>query len=243
MKKTLKKILGSSLSEIISKTIISYSIKRVVKESKRSNLNAEDAIELLFSKKGKFIRPWQHRKEILELAKLLEARKPKTILEIGTASGGTLFLSALLADSNALIVSIDLEFGMYGGGYPSWKIPLYNSFAKNNQKIELIRGDSHSKLVKDQFLKTLHNKKIDYLFIDGDHTYEGVKEDFEFYSKYLSDNAIVAFHDIVSDKAENPDHFVSVLWNEIKNKYPHFEFINDSTQSKLGLGVLIIKNL
>jgi hypothetical protein len=37
--------------------------------------------------------------------------------------------------------------------------------------------------------------KIDLLFIDGDHSYEGVKKDFELYSKILSDNGIIMIHD------------------------------------------------
>lgn len=39
------------------------------------------------------------------------------------------------------------------------------------------------------------NIKIDVLFIDGDHSYEGVKKDFELYSKLLSDNGIIIIHD------------------------------------------------
>ena len=37
--------------------------------------------------------------------------------------------------------------------------------------------------------------KIDVLFIDGDHSYEGVKTDFELYSKIMSDNGIIIIHD------------------------------------------------
>lgn len=37
--------------------------------------------------------------------------------------------------------------------------------------------------------------KIDFLFIDGDHTYEGVKKDFELYSTILNDNGIIVIHD------------------------------------------------
>ena len=37
--------------------------------------------------------------------------------------------------------------------------------------------------------------KIDLLFIDGDHSYEGVKQDFELYSKILSDNGVIIIHD------------------------------------------------
>ena len=41
----------------------------------------------------------------------------------------------------------------------------------------------------------LQDIKIDVLFIDGDHSYEGVKKDFELYSKILTKNGIIILHD------------------------------------------------
>ena len=57
--------------------------------------------------------------------------------------------------------------------------------------------------------------KIDVLFIDGDHSYEGVKTDFDLYSEILSDNGIIIMHDtdstyeetlIVSEDAKKDHH-------------------------------------
>lgn len=57
--------------------------------------------------------------------------------------------------------------------------------------------------------------KIDVLFIDGDHSYEGVKKDFELYSKLLSENGVILLHDtdetyensiIVSEDAKKDWH-------------------------------------
>jgi len=71
------------------------------------------------------IRPFQIREEILELLRILKSLKPRTILEIGTARGGTLFLFTQVAKPDAIIISIDLPGGPFGGGYPSWeKIPI-----------------------------------------------------------------------------------------------------------------------
>jgi predicted O-methyltransferase YrrM len=44
--------------------------------------------------------------------------------------------------------------------------------------------------------------KIDFLFIDGDHSYEGVKKDFELYSTLLSDKGIIVIHDTDSNYEE-----------------------------------------
>jgi hypothetical protein len=57
--------------------------------------------------------------------------------------------------------------------------------------------------------------KIDLLYIDGDHTYNGVKLDFELYSTILNENGIIVIHDtdekyeqtlIVSEDTKK-DHF------------------------------------
>ena len=45
-------------------------------------------------------------------------RKPRFLLEIGTARGGTLFLFTRVSSSDALIISVDLPGGLFGGGYP-----------------------------------------------------------------------------------------------------------------------------
>src|SRR5215831_8526942 len=75
------------------------------------------------------VRPMQVRAEIVDLLNLVRARKPMTVVEIGTMLGGTLFLLCRTAPQNATIVSIDLPRGIHGGGYPLWRKLLYKSFA------------------------------------------------------------------------------------------------------------------
>ena len=87
------------------------------------------------------LKPLQVKSEITELCRIVQESNPKIIVEIGSASGGTLFLFAHVANPER-IISIDLPSGSFGGGYPFWKIPLFKSLAKKNV-IQLIRGDSH----------------------------------------------------------------------------------------------------
>jgi predicted O-methyltransferase YrrM len=183
------------------------------------------------------IMPAQVREEILELLKVLIQYKPRNILEIGTSRGGTLFLFSRIASPDAIIISIDLPGGPFGGGYPVWKIPIYRSFVLPSQKLSLIRGDSHDlrtlKIVKE----ILEGRKLDILFIDGDHTYEGVKKDFEMYSPLVREGEIIAFHDIVPHPPETRCE-VDKFWNEIKYNYRYIEIVRNWAQKWAGIGVL-----
>jgi predicted O-methyltransferase YrrM len=185
------------------------------------------------------IKPMQVRSEIEGLLDIVRERRPRVVLEIGTATGGTLFLFCRHVAENALIVSIDLRRGRFGNGYPAAKAPLYKCFARKDQKIALIRGNSHLEETRFRAKKILLNKTIEFLFIDGDHTYDGVKADFDVYSKLVAPGGFVAFHDIVEHPAETGCE-VSRFWNEIKSCYRHAEIINDRKQGWAGIGVLYL---
>jgi len=76
------------------------------------------------------IAPIQVYEEILQLAEMVYSLKPRRILEIGTAGGGTLFIWCRLGSEDATIISIDLPGGPFGGGYPLWRGVLYKYFRK-----------------------------------------------------------------------------------------------------------------
>lgn len=82
-------------------------------------------------------------------------------------------------------------------------------------------------------------QELDYLFIDGDHKYEGVKRDFELYAPLVRKGGLIALHDI----AEHPPTAgceVSQFWNEIKGRYRHLEMIANRQQGWAGIGVLYV---
>jgi hypothetical protein len=65
----------------------------------------------------------------------------------------------------------------------------------------LFRSAFHPRFIKETSEKAYYDFfvkqdiKIDVLFIDGDHSYEGVKLDFDLYSTILSDKGIIMIHD------------------------------------------------
>ena len=197
-----------------------------------------ESINFLFNKLL-LIKAYQIPEEISQLLQILKERKPKTILEIGTANGGTLFLFSRIASDDATLISIDLPGGRFGGGYPIWKIPLYKSFARKDQKIYLIRGDSHNQETLKKVKNILNDKKIDFLFIDGDHSYEGVREDYQMYSKLVKRGGIIAFHDIVPHPPETGCD-VNRFWLEVREPMRHIEIVKNWSQGWAGIGVIFV---
>lgn len=219
--------------------VLPYAVLKI-KILNTKDYNLDILLNFSFNDLARFIEPSQVRDEILESLKILDNVKPKIMLEIGTANGGTLFLFSHIASRDATILSVDLPAGMFGGGYPIWKIPLYKSFALSDQKIQLIRADSHRHSTLERIKSILNEKEIDFLFIDGDHTYEGVKKDFEMYSSLVKNAGVIAFHDIVPGPTENVGG-VPEFWQEIKSEYKYLEIVKDWNQGGYGIG-LIYKN-
>ena len=113
---------------------------------------------------------------------------------------------------------------------------------ENGSKIFSINSNSRFPEVIYIIKKLLKGRSIDFLFIDGDHSYEGVKADFEIYSPLVKEGGLIAFHDIIWDKKSNNDNWsgeVYRFWQEIKGNYDYKEFVEDHEQSGFGIGVII----
>ena len=228
-----------NIPEMVGNAIIQ--LQREVKNCK----TLEDYITTAFSFRYKdcFIFPTQKIEEIKQLLEILEKRKPKTVLEIGTSTGGTLFLLCNVAHSGATIISIDLPEGPFGGEFfQDWKIPLYKSFVRDGQRIHFVRSDSHDKSTLNNLKKLLEKNKIDFLLIDGDHTYEGIKKDFEMYSPLVSEGGIIAFHDVKPGPKEKVGEVLK-FWKEIKNNFLSTEIVNgDKKIEGYGIGLVFFQS-
>ena len=87
--------------------------------------------------------------------------------------------------------------------------------------------------------KQLGDEDLDFLFIDGDHSYEGVLCDFMTYSPLVRTGGLIAFHDICEHPAEAKCE-VKKFWDELKGKIDpeHYsEFIAEPTNWG-GIGVV-----
>lgn len=172
-------------------------------------------------------REWAALQKPGELSPLLwkvEELRPRSVLEIGTNAGGTLYCWCRLATPDATIVSVDLPGGEFGGGYtPERAAEMRLHFPGHGQHLNLIEADSHAEATLREVRARV--KTLDFLFIDGDHTYAGVKRDFEMYAPLVGKGGLVALHDI----CEHPPHLesrVDVFWREVREGYEYEEFVS-----------------
>lgn len=159
-----------------------------------------------------FYKAAQNKGELVELIKILRKEKIKRVLEIGVDSGGTLKLWRELVGPRGTVIGVDV----------------------NENKIDeavYIRGNSHDIEIVKKVKKELKGKKVDFLFIDGDHSYYGVKMDFDYFKRFVKKGGLIGFHDIKQKGIGVPK-----FWNEIKKNFKSMEFYME--EDILGIGLL-----
>lgn len=207
-------------------------------ESKTAGKTLPELAKVVMTEFGGLLRPIQSPYELTRWIERIAIVKPKLVVEIGTAKGGTFFLMSRAADANATLISIDLPGGLYGGGYPFWKKPFFQHIIGGGKIVHFLRGNSHAASTVAELRKLLAGRPIDLLLIDGDHSYEGVKTDFYLYSPLVRPGGVIGFHDIVENRLD-PDIRVSQFWNEIKEVYPAEEIIDPNNLGRLGIGLIV----
>jgi predicted O-methyltransferase YrrM len=206
-------------------------------ERRAFSQETDKLVQFTMTESGGAIRPLQNPWEIGELMKRVRAKQPRVIVEIGTAKGGTLFLFCQHAADDATIISLDLPFGRNGGGYPKWKEKLYAKFAKPGQTLHLMRANSHLDETRTRIEALLKGRKIDVLMIDADHSYEGVKRDYDLYSPLLADDGFIAMHDVILNRFD-PEIEVHRFWDELKATEKTEELVHNYGQGNLGIGIV-----
>jgi hypothetical protein len=198
-----------------------------------------DSINLTYAEKYRypiFMHPrwtppsaWRHHLPFAFF--LIAAMRPKKVVELGSYMGASFFAFCQAVKEFKIeceCYAIDTWAGDEHAGYYGDEVyeavvaahSYYKDFAY------LLRMDF------DKANKLKETDNIDLLHIDGLHTYEAVKHDFETWLPKMSDEGVIIFH----DTAEMKDDFgVWRLWDEISPKYPSFNFMHGH-----GLGVLLV---
>ena len=237
---TFARIVGwSGVARVIAKTALHSATFHVSKIGSRTSYQAFTACQTpedYFDFASGQFPANQNKQEIVAFLSFAAADEPQNVCEIGTYYGGTTFLLSQALPSVNLMIGIDL--------YVRNSSQLHY-FSRPNQKMDLINGSSCAPSITDKVSQTLGGRTLDVLFIDGDHEYEGVKQDFLTYRHFVRENGIIAFHDIVPDhqtrhgaKTGNWVGEVPRFWSKVKSLYPSHEFIADSDQDGRGIGAI-----
>ncbi len=161
---------------------------------------------------------------------LVDLLRPRTIVELGVYSGMSYcaFCQAVKA--------LNLETRCYG--VDTWQGDR-NSGPYGPEILDDLRAhhdplyENFSCLIKstfDEAVDQFEDSTIDLLHIDGYHSYEAVKNDFDRWLNKMSDRGVILFHDI---NVRDPGFGVWKFWDALKQTYPHFEFVHEH-----GLGVI-----
>lgn len=145
---------------------------------------------------------------------LVVNKRPKEVIEIGRWLGGsTVLLAAAANRSGGKLVSIDLKV----------KAPDY---ADDKLIEDLLKklGLSNVRMVVGNSRDFDPQVSVDLAFIDGDHSYEGAKQDFENLTRYMSPGADILFHDSCSTRRFATLHVeVARLMGELR-RHPRLIF-------------------
>jgi len=185
----------------------------------------------------------QIQKEIYAVAHFLRARNGTgNFLEIGSKYGGTFHLWASLSENKNHKILLDLPAGKFAGISQESCDERDSKLRTLHQNFHTVIGDSHSlESFKNviNIMKVNKFDKLDFLFIDGDHTENGCMQDFQMYSPLVRKGGIVAFHDIKETKLHNKLGIkVHKVWENLKTQHKHWEFKQGN--SMMGIGLLEI---
>jgi predicted O-methyltransferase YrrM len=224
--------LVSKGARVVGDRLSMLPARRALRRQLAATESLDDYIEAIFRFRHRnvTVAPSQIRSEIKGFLEVVHDLSPRTLLEIGTGLGGTTLLLARVAAPDAIVVTIDLARG------PS-RQRLLEAALRPGQRIYVLRRDSHHSETVAKVRSIIDSEQLDLLFIDGDHSYHGVLEDFRLYSTLVRDGGWIAFHDIVPGPVEFVGG-VPEFWRQLKRGHSTREFVHDPRQQGLGIGLL-----
>ncbi|MBO6868439.1 MAG: class I SAM-dependent methyltransferase [Thalassococcus sp.] len=164
---------------------------------------------------------------------LVEVIRPQTIVELGTHRGAS-FLAFCQAvcemGLTSAVHAVDTWEGDAHAGF--YDDDIYQSVLERMTDRLASVGHLHRKTF-DEARSGFGDKSVDILHIDGLHTYEAVRHDFELWEATVKDGGVVLFHDTAELKE---DFGVWKLWDELKSERPSFEFLHSHGLGVMGIG-------
>ena len=169
--------------------------------------------------------------------------QPTFIMEIGSRHGrSTIRLAEAAMPQLHRITCIDLPGAAWGtaGSEQSLRDCL-QGLENRGVETALHLIDSHGEEAK-QLARMFHRNRIDFLFIDGDHSYEGVKQDFEQFLPCMREGGMIALHDVCGEdrmQSKGVQMGVHRFWKEVQGEFETRTI--QAAGSKLGIGVVFLE--
>jgi cephalosporin hydroxylase len=181
-------------------------------------------------------RTWELQSLIAEV----RAIEPRIVVEIGTHRGGTFAVWAAIAHAAAHLISIDMPDPKDGLGTREPDVERLRTTLRPAQRMSTIRGDSHALDTLERLKELLGGQPVDFLWIDGDHSAEGVRQDVHMYAPLVRRGGLLALHDIQADPHTAPLNQVAGVWAELKRRYPYREYIDQDHSHGAGMGIGVL---
>ena len=160
---------------------------------------------------------------------LVEQHKPRLMVELGTETGVSLAAFCQAAAAVDLVCDIHGVDSWEGDSHTGHYVGIYEDLRAYLS--EKGYGFVHlHRMLFDEALALFEDDSVDLLHIDGYHTYDAVRHDFESWRPKLSSRAVVLIHDIHVKKA---DFGVWKYWQELRQDYRSVDFKHSN-----GLGVI-----
>ena len=149
----------------------------------------------------------------------------RVAVEIGVWHGvNTRSFRAAMHPEGVLYAVDPFPVGRFG---ISWQKKIAYLEANAIRNAQIVWLEEYSNTAVDSF-KRLGSRQIDFMFIDGDHSYEGVRTDWELWSPFVAPNGVVALHDSRSYADRQIDHVGAAKYTaEVIRKDPRFEVIDE----------------
>ena len=169
----------------------------------------------------------QNRYEIESAINFVKELNVKNFMEIGTNQGGTFYCWSKVCKEDGLKISVDWSHGPWGTS--DFDVAKRDNVLKSlGKNVHVLNGDSHSESMYHQVKNIIGNEKLDFLFIDGDHSHIGVKLDYHMYKEFVKPGGWIGFHDIKATEGHHVQNcFVDYLWEELIGQKVWFLSDND----------------
>lgn len=157
--------------------------------------------------------------ELTDVLAEVAATDPAVVVEIGCGNGGTLWAWRQLCPEVFAVT-----------------LPNLNPDFPRRHGSTVLLADSHDPRSRVWLQEQLAGRPVDVLHIDGDHSYDGVRSDFEQYAPLVRPDGLIILHDIANDR--DPDMGVPEFWAALRAQFGRIREIVYPGPRPLGAGLI-----